>query len=127
MSERTRPVSPHPDPRSFLPLTPVAFEILLALAGGEAHGYAILRDIEDRTEGRMSPHAGSLYRAIARLEADRLLEELEERPDPEADDERRRYYRLTSLGREVAAAEAGRLEQQVRSARARRLLEAGPA
>ena len=114
------------DPRDaaapFLPLTPVAFEILLALAGGEAHGYAVLREIERRTEGRLSPHAGTLYRAIARLVADGLLEELDERPDPERDDERRRYYALTPLGLAVAEAEARRLEGLVASARARNLL-----
>jgi DNA-binding PadR family transcriptional regulator len=110
-------------PSSFLPLTPVAFEILLALAGGEAHGYAILQEIERRSDGRLAPHAGSLYRAIARLVDDDLIEELDERPDPQADDERRRYYRLTALGREVAAAEAVRLESQVLSARAAKLLK----
>ena len=109
-------------PTSFLPLTPVAFEILLALAGDELHGYAILQEIERRSEGRLAPHAGTLYRALARLVDDRLLEELDERPDPASDDERRRYYRLTALGREVGAAEALRLESQVQSARASKLL-----
>jgi DNA-binding PadR family transcriptional regulator len=108
---------------SFLPLTPVAFEILLALSGGEAHGYAILQEIERRSEGRLSPHAGSLYRAIARLVEDGLIQELEERPDRSSDEERRRYYRLTPLGRDVAAAEAVRLESQVLSARAAKLLK----
>ena len=108
---------------SFLPLTPVAFEILLALAGGEAHGYAILQEIERRSEGRLAPHAGSLYRAIARLVEDRMIEELDDRPDPASDDERRRYYRLTPLGRDVGAAEAARLESQVLSARAAKLLK----
>lgn len=116
-------MSDAPQPVSFLPLTPVAFEILLALAGGEAHGYAILQEIERRSDGRLSPHAGSLYRAIARLVEDGLIQELDERPDPASDDERRRYYRLTALGRAVAAAEAVRLESQVMSARAARLLK----
>ena len=107
------------------PLTPVTFEILLALAEGEAHGYAILRDIEARTEGRLSLHPGTLYRAIGRLLEDRLVEESEERPDPALDDERRRYYRLTALGRQAAAREAARLEEQVAAARARRLLGEG--
>lgn len=109
----------------FLPLTPVAFEILLALADEEHHGYAIMRDIEERSGGRLSLHAGTLYRAIARLVDEGLISELEERPDPEVDDGRRRYYRLTGLGRRVAAAEAARLESQVGQARARKLLETG--
>jgi DNA-binding PadR family transcriptional regulator len=107
----------------FLPLTPVAFEILLALAGGDRHGYAILRDIEERASGRISPHPGTLYRAINRLMESGLLVELDERPAPELDDERRRYYRLTELGREVAVAEARRLEGQLLVARARKLLD----
>jgi len=119
------PSRSRPSADAHLPLTPVAFEILLALAGGEAHGYAILRDIETRTEGRQSLHPGTLYRALARLLDASLVEELEERPDPALDDERRRYYRLTSLGRSVAGAEAARLEGQVAAARARRLLGEG--
>lgn len=112
-----------PHPEEFLPLTPVAFEILLALADGERHGYAVMRSIEERTDGVMSLHAGTLYRAIGRLVDAGLLRELEERPDPEDDDRRRRYYAVTPLGRRVAAAESARLESQVRSARERRLLE----
>jgi len=119
--------STSPSAEAFLPLTPVAFEILLALARGEMHGYAMMRDIEARTDGRMSLHAGTLYRALGRLLEDGLLEELDERPDPEVDDQRRRYYRLSGLGRAVAAAEASRLERQVGAARARRLLEGGAA
>lgn len=115
------------DPARFLPLTPVAFEILLALTDGEAHGYAILQEIERRTQGRMSPHAGTLYRALARLVGDGLLEELEERPDAAFDDERRRYYGLTELGQAVAMGEARRLEDLVASARARNLLAPGRA
>jgi DNA-binding PadR family transcriptional regulator len=102
----------------------LAFEILLATAEREAHGYRILLDIEERTGGRLRPHAGTLYRAIGRLVEQGLLVELDERPAPELDDERRRYYGLTSLGRAVAAAEAARLEDQVRAAR-RRLLRPG--
>jgi DNA-binding PadR family transcriptional regulator len=105
----------------FLPLTPVAFEILLALAGGEQHGYAILLDVERRT-GTPNLRAGSLYRALNRLLEAGLIEELDTRPAPEDDDERRRYYRLTRKGLEVARAEARRLEQQVAAARRRRLL-----
>ena len=111
-----------PDPASFLPLTPVAFEILLALAEGEQHGYSIMLDVERRTGGAITLHAGSLYRALNRLLESGLIEELDERPDPAHDDERRRYYRLTSLGAAVAREEATRLESQVSAARARRLL-----
>ena len=107
---------------AFLPLTPVSFEILLALAGGEQHGYAVMLDIERRTNGAVSLHAGSLYRAMNRLLEAGLIEELDERPALEHDDERRRYYRLTPKGLTVARGEARRLELQVESARQRRLL-----
>jgi DNA-binding PadR family transcriptional regulator len=110
------------DPRGFLPLTAVAFEILLALADGEAHGYALMRAVERRTGGRMKLHPGTLYRALSRLLGSGLVEELDERPDSQADDERRRYYRMTSLGRQVAAAEAERLALQVAAAREKKLL-----
>lgn len=109
------------DVEAHLPLTPVAFEILLALAGGERHGYAILREIDARTEGHIQPHAGSLYRALSRLTDGGLLAEVEG-GEGAGDDERRRYYRLTDFGRRVAAAEAARLEAQVGAARARALL-----
>lgn len=104
-----------------LPLTPVAFEILLSLAEEDRHGYHIMQAVERRTDGRITLHAGTLYRALARLVDVRLIEELDERPDA-ATDERRRYYRLTPFGREVAEAEAARLESQVRAARSLRLL-----
>ena len=109
------------DPHSLLPLTPVAFEVLLSLAEGERHGYHIMQAVERRTGGRIRLHAGTLYRALARLLEAGLIEELDERREP-GTDERRRYYHLTDLGREVAAAEAARLESQVRAARALRLL-----
>jgi DNA-binding PadR family transcriptional regulator len=83
-------------PESFLPLTPVAFEILLALADGERHGYSILQEVERRSGGTVSLHAGTLYRALARLLESELIEELTEAPDPKNDDDRRRYYRLTT-------------------------------
>src|SRR5215212_4963113 len=111
---------PPSSPESFLPISPAVFEILLALAGGDLHGYEILRDVERRSAGRVSLHPGTLYRALHRLLHDRLVEELEERPDPALDDERRRYYRLTALGTAVASAEARRLASQVHAARARR-------
>ena len=108
---------------TFLPLSPVAFEILLALADGERHGYSILQEIEGRSAGAISLHAGSLYRALARLLESTLIEELDTPPQSGKDDERRRYYRLTDRGFAVARAEAARLEGQVSAARARRLLK----
>src|SRR6185503_19808190 len=80
---------------SFLPLTAVAFEIMLALADGEQHGYSIMREVSDRSRGAITLHPGTLYRALARLLESGLIEELEQRPDPADDDQRRRYYRLT--------------------------------
>lgn len=109
-------------PESFLPLTPVAFEILLALAEGEQHGYAIMLDVERRTAGSVALHPGTLYRTLNRLLESGLINELDERPDPESDDERRRYYRLTPLGQAVAREEARRLERQLSVARSRRVL-----
>src|SRR5262245_8119805 len=97
---------PEAAPESFLPLTAVVFEILLALSAGELHGYDIMREVEERSGGRVALHAGTLYRALHRLLRARLVEELDERPA--RDDERRRYYRLTPLGRGVAQAEARR-------------------
>ena len=104
------------------PLTPVAFDILLALLEGEAHGYAIMRSVEERSAGASSLHAGTLYRALSRLVDAELIEELEEAPD-DASDERRRYYRITGAGRRAAAEEARRLERQLGAARAHGLLE----
>jgi DNA-binding PadR family transcriptional regulator len=108
---------------TFLPLTPVAFEILLALADGERHGYSILQDVEQRTGGTVSLHAGTLYRALARLLESELIDELDEAPDKSSSDERRRYYRLTSRGIAVAKAEVARLEGQLAAAKSRRLLK----
>jgi DNA-binding PadR family transcriptional regulator len=109
-------------PESFLPLTPVAFEILLALADGERHGYSILQEVESRSGGAVSLHAGTLYRALARLLESNLIEELD--ANGRSDDERRRYYRLTTRGIAVARAEVGRLEGQLSAARSRKLLKA---
>lgn len=106
------------------PLTPVAFDILLALLDGEAHGYAIMRAVEERSGGSTSLHAGTLYRALSRLVDAGLIEELDEPPEPTSD-ERRRYYRVTPDGRSSAAAEARRLERRLGAARAHGLL--GPA
>jgi DNA-binding PadR family transcriptional regulator len=107
------------------PLTPAAFHVLVALAGGEAHGYAILKEVEARTAGRVRLSTGTLYGLVRRFLEDGWIEETPRRPG-QADDPRRRTYRLTPLGRRVAAAEARRLESMVAAARARRLLR-GPA
>lgn len=104
------------------PLTPAMFHVLLALAGGDLHGYAILKDVEMRTEGKLRLSTGTLYGIIKRLLADGLIVELRVRPPEEQDDERRRYYRLTNTGRQAATAEAERMDEMVAAARARNLL-----
>lgn len=106
----------------YLPLTPAAFHILLALADQERHGYGMIREIEARTNGQLRMAPGTLYGAISRMRQDGWIEESGERPDPDLDDQRRRYYRLTELGHRVAVAEAERLEAMVRAAEAKRLL-----
>ena len=98
------------------------FHILLALADKERHGYEIMREVDERSEGKVRVGPGTLYGSIKRMLSDGLIEELDERPDPELDDERRRYYRLSDLGRRIAVAEAQRLERLVKSARSKRLL-----
>jgi DNA-binding PadR family transcriptional regulator len=105
------------DARRFLPLTPQQFHILLALTGGDCHGYALIRDISDRTGGGLRLGTGTLYTALARLSALKLVEESSRRPKAAEDDDRRRYYRLTSLGQAVLQAETARLEALVRHAR----------
>ena len=101
----------------------MALEILLALGDGDRHGYSILQEVERRSDGAVSLHAGTLYRALARLLESDLIEELREAPDPKNDDERQRYSRLTSRGTAVAKSEVARLEGQVAAARSRRLLK----
>src|SRR5271165_7209267 len=96
-----------PDPEQLLPLTPATFHILLALVGQERHGYSIMREVESYTQGKLRLGATTLYRSIKQMLATHLIEEAEERPDPELDDERRRYYRLTAYGSQVLHAEAG--------------------
>jgi DNA-binding PadR family transcriptional regulator len=105
------------DPSSLLPLPTAAFHILVALADGDRHGYAIMQDVAAGTGGRLKLNPGTLYTTIRRLLDQGLVIELDERPDPEDDDERRRYYRLTDTGREVAIAEAARLQQSLAFAR----------
>lgn len=112
-----------PDPESLLPLKPAVFHILLSLADGEHHGYGIMREIYERTEGKLRLGPSTLYRSIKQMLADHLIEELDERPDPALDDERRRYYRLTGFGRRVAEAETARLAALVKFARAKRLMQ----
>jgi DNA-binding PadR family transcriptional regulator len=104
-------------------LTPAVFHILLALADDERHGYGIMQEIAARTEGEVTLGPGTLYGTIKRLLADGLIEESGERRDPKIDDERRRYYRLTTQGRRAASAEARRLAQLVRVSRRKHLLE----
>lgn len=106
---------------ALLPLTPLTFEILLALADGEQHGYSIMREVERRSAGAVTLHPGTLYRALARLLEIGLIAELDERPAAD-DDERRRYYQITNKGIAVAGAEIERLEDQLACARGRRLL-----
>jgi DNA-binding PadR family transcriptional regulator len=112
----------HPEPDDFLPLHRDTFQILVALADRDRHGYSILRDVEARTGGKVRLSPSTLYASIRRLLESGLIQELAERPDPEHDDERRRYYRLTPLGRGVAMAEARRLERLLADARATGLL-----
>jgi DNA-binding PadR family transcriptional regulator len=103
---------------ALLPLPPATFHILMAIAEEDRHGYAILRDVERRTRGEVRLSAGTLYRSIQRMLEQGLLVETRERPAPEEDDERRRYYRITPFGAAVARAETGRLTELVRLARA---------
>jgi DNA-binding PadR family transcriptional regulator len=102
----------------FLPLQPAVFHILMALAEDDRHGYAIIQNVAERTGGAVRLSAGTLYRSIQRMLEEGLLVEIDDRPDPEEDDERRRYYRITALGRTVARAEAQRLIDLVKMARA---------
>ncbi len=116
---------PHrPRPESFLPLPVSEFEILLAQADGEQHGYAIMTEVAERTEGSVRLGPGTLYGSIKRMLASGLIDEHSPRRRSAGDDERRRYYRLTALGRSVASAEAARLQELVRHARRKRLLTA---
>jgi DNA-binding PadR family transcriptional regulator len=109
-------------PEAMLPLTPAVFHILLALADGEKHGYGIMKEVTQRTEGSMRMGPGTLYGSIGRMLESGLIELSDERPDPEMDDERRRYYRLSNFGLRVAEAESRRLDQLLRVARTKHVL-----
>ena len=109
-------------PESFLPLPRDTFHILVSLADRDRHGYSVMLDVAERTDGALRLSPSSLYASIKRLLGQGLIEELDERPDPRNDDQRRRYYRLTRLGRRVATAEALRLQRLLSDARATGLL-----
>jgi DNA-binding PadR family transcriptional regulator len=110
-------MSPRPTPEYILPLKPDAFYVLLVLLHGERHGYAIIRDAAERSDGRVQLQAGALYRLLHRMLDEGLVVESQRRPAADADDERRRYYRVTSLGRRTIAAEAERMASLAEAAR----------
>jgi DNA-binding PadR family transcriptional regulator len=110
-------------PEDLLPLTPPVFHILLSLTEEERHGYGIMQDVARQTEGALQLGPGTLYGCLKRMLAAGLVEESDMRPDPALDDERRRYYRMTALGRRVVRAEAQRLSNAVNAAKARRLFD----
>ena len=110
------------DVDSFLPLPASVMHVLVALADGEKHGYAIMRDVAELSGGVVRLGSGTLYGSIKRMLAEGLIEETDERPDPEMDDERRRYYRCTALGQRVCQAEVERLTKLLRNAFPRRAI-----
>jgi len=114
MSRKNQPAAGDP-----APLSPVVFHILLSLAVGERHGYALKREISLRTGGKLKPGPGVLYGSISKMLELGLIEESDARPDPHLDDERRRYYRITPYGRKVALAEAARMRELVQLAAVR--------
>jgi DNA-binding PadR family transcriptional regulator len=114
-------------PADLLPLPAALFQILVALADRERHGYGIMQDIAARTDGKMRLSPGTLYGSIKRMLEQGLIQESDERPDPELDDERRRYYRITDFGRRVAGAETERLSKLVSQAVASLLPGSRPA
>ncbi len=107
------------NPDEMSPLPAAQLHILLALADGDKHGYAVMREVESMTDGEVTMGPGTLYGAIKKMLSAGLVEETDERPDPEMDDERRRYYRTTGLGVKVLQAETERLDRLVRTARAK--------
>ena len=110
-------------PEDALPLGSAVFHVLLSLADGEKHGYAILKEVAARTDSRVELGTGTLYGIIKRLLADEMIRECPKRPAEDFDDQRRRYYRLTDRGREIAMAEAERLSKLLARARGKRLLD----
>ena len=110
-----------PSIADLLPLPTATFHILIALADQDRHGYAVIQDVETRTNGAVRLSAGTLYRTLQRLLEQGLIVEVDERPAPEMDDQRRRYYRLTPFGREAAEAETTRLSMMIELAHARGL------
>jgi DNA-binding PadR family transcriptional regulator len=123
----TRTAGKGRNPETHLPLTPATFQILMALVDGERHGYAIMKEVEERTEGSVRLGPGTLYGSLKRLLENGLVDEGVERADPVMGDERRRYYRITMFGLSVARAEAKRMEVVVRTARRKKLLGLAPA
>jgi DNA-binding PadR family transcriptional regulator len=108
--------------RKLDPLPSAAFQIMLSLAEGDLHGYAIMRQVEEQTGGRLRLGPGTLYSSIQALLEGKLIEEVHRADDPEANNERRRYYRLTAAGRKLARAEAEKMADVLRVARARKIL-----
>jgi len=113
-----------PSPQNLLPLTAPVFHILLALADEERHGYGIMQDVARQTDDALQLGPGTLYGCLKRMLAAKLVEESDERPDPELDDQRRRYYRMTPFGRQVVQAEAKRLSDAVMAAQSKFVLDA---
>jgi DNA-binding PadR family transcriptional regulator len=110
------------DPRSYLPLTPRVYHVMLALAEEPLHGYGVILAVQELTDGLIVLRTGTLYVLLRRLLDQRLIEESDERPEPDEDDERRRYYALTPLGRSVLEAESIRLQSVLVAARQKRVL-----
>ena len=106
-----------PRPETMLPLPPATFHILMSVAADDRHGYAIIQDVAARTDNKLRLGAGTLYRSLQRMLEQGLIMETGDRPTPELDDERRRYYRITAFGKAVARDEARRLTDLVRMAR----------
>ena len=113
------------EPEDYLPLTPAVLDIMVALGNEEMHGYAIMQEVRRRTAGKRRLAPGTLYRSLRQMEERGWVAEAMERPDPDLDDERRRYYRLTDLGRRVALAELERLEGLVRAGRSKGFVPSG--
>ena len=114
------------NPEELIPLTPAVFNILLALADGEKHGYGIMLEVEANTSGQITMGPGTLYGSIKRMLKAGLIEECDERPDEKLDDQRRKYYKMTGVGQRTLRLEAERLASQVQVARAKNLLSHAP-